>query len=907
MKNILLRSLSCACPRSAPALILSGWLFSIPAVVLPACAAPSSEVIEGNVRVQALSPTLVRIEQKGPQGFEDRKTLTVVNREWPGVPLKVEKQEGHVLLSSSFYQVEIPVDSKNIFGVKVRSGSGEVLHTIAKSDMKCGFLPAPSAMPLVWVMPDSPRLVPPACGASPAPATCTENQETSGWDMANQAQDVYLFLPKPGDYAAFRQEFLSLTGPVPMPPLFAFGLWFSRYWPYSEDESLAIMDEFRTRGFPLDLMVSDTDWRVGASSGYGVNQKLFPDMARYIARAHEKNVRTMYNDHPEAQSPGALDPKEMAYRQEGLDSLLNIGADVWWYDKNWGKHLKAPDGLTIEFWGMVVYHDMTLRNRPDRRPLIMSNVDGIWGGMRLVPSNPAAHRYPLWWTGDTLAFWEELRSGIENGVGSGIDRMMPYVNEDLGGHMLVDTPELFTRWFQFGVFSPLPRPHSYPTVHFPWAFGEEAEKICREYAQLRYRLLPTIYTAVRRAYEDGIPLLQRCDLQWPQFPEAADGLQYLFGEDLLVAPQCYSGLDPIPLALLQAPEGKPGLRAEYFDNEKFEGKPKVVRTDKKLFFDWKVRPDGLAMKNTSVRWTGSLGPVAETAEYEFGLTSKDGAKFWIGDTELISKTEVLQNRQKIEMTKARIKLEAGKTYPIKVEFFAKDGGECNLFFGAANKTDDKEHQTRALWIPPGRWQDAWTGEALEGPKPITVTSDLEHTPMYVREGGMIVTTPLRMHSGIPVWDNLVVDAFVRSDRGTDQRDIYEDDGLSNGYLQDKFSRTRMSMNTESGKTTLRVEPTSGGILPAGFRRTWTFRFHVPAGSPVPAVSVNGKGLKPGQTEERSLRVTMLKPGETRAFPFLGQGAVPGNKAGPIAEISISDYPADQPLTITLSTGETHQK
>jgi len=432
-------------------------------------AATPPESIVGDIRVQALSPTLVRIEQKGPQGFEDRRTLTVIDRDWEGAPMKAEKKNGQVLLTSPTFQVSVPENARDLTGVTLRDTTGEVLHTISRDDLKFGFLPSPSAMPTAWVLPDAPRLVPPAWGATTAPASGVTNANTSGWDTSNQAQDVYLFIPKPGDYASFRQEFLKLTGPVPMPPLFAFGLWFSRYWPYTDEELLALVDEFRARGFPFDLMVCDTDWRVGASTGYGVNTKLFPDMARYIARAHEKDVRVMYNDHPEPQVANALDPKELSYREEGLDSLLKIGADVWWYDKNWGKHLKSPEGLSLEFWGMVVYHDMTLKSRPDQRPLIMSNVEGIWNGTSLTPSNPAAHRYPIWWTGDTLAFWQELRAGIENGVNGGIDRMMPYINEDLGGHILEETPSQFIRWFQYGALSPLPRLHSYPkTVHTPW-------------------------------------------------------------------------------------------------------------------------------------------------------------------------------------------------------------------------------------------------------------------------------------------------------------------------------------------------------------------------------------------------------------------------------------------------------
>jgi hypothetical protein len=871
-------------------------------------AAITDEFIAGNIRVQALSPTLVRIEQRGPEGFEDRNTLTIVNRDWAGAPLKTGTKNGRVLLTLPSCQIVIPENAKDLIGITLLNPAGEKLHTVSGNDLKTGFLPTPNAMPGVWVMPDAPRVVPPSWGATVPPATCVENKETSGWDTANQAQDLYLFIPVNNDYTAFRHEFLKLTGSVPMPPLYAFGLWFSRFWPYTEQESLDMMDEFRTKGFPLDVLVCDTDWRVGASIGYGVNTNLFPDMARYIARAHEKKVRVVFNDHPEAQMPGALDPKEIAYREEGINSLLNIGADAWWYDRNWMKQLKTPDGLTVAFWGMVVYHDMTLKNRPDQRPLVLSNVDGIRAGMRLMPSHPAAHRYPIWWTGDTLAFWEDLRSGIENGVNSGIDRMMPYINEDLGGHLLLSAPELFARQFQYGIFSPQPRLHSASfTEHFPWAYGKEVENICLKYTRLRYELLPTIYTAARRAYDTGTPLLQRCDIQWPQYPEAADGRQYLFGEDLLVAPQCYSGLDPVPTALLKTPDGEPGLRAEYFDNDRFEGTPQLVRTDDQAFYDWKKHHDWekhpleMPTNNVSVRWTGTIGPVEKTTEYEFGLTSRDGSRLWIGNDELISQTQTLKRRWFISPRKARLTLEAGKSYPIKVEFFAKAGvGECHLFMGDVSKIDDTAHQTRPLWLPPGRWQDAWTGETLDGPKTIVVTSDLEHTPIYVREGGMIFTTPMRMSSGTPVWSNLTVDAFIPK-AGTTRREIYEDDGISNGYLKKKFSRTRVAMNTAKGRTTLKIEPMEGTFLQKGFTRNWTLRLHVPSGKEPLQLRVNGAKVQPGKAD-KGISIKRLKPVEGRVFPFTGPNAAPGMKSGEVVEFSISDYPADKSLTVRLILG-----
>jgi hypothetical protein len=252
----------------------------------------------------------------------------------------------------------------------------------------------------------------------------------------------------------------------------------------------------------------------------------------------------------------------------------------------------------------------------------------------------------------------------------------------------------------------------------------------------------------------------------------------------------------------------------------------------------------------------------------------------------------LKNRHTIELTKARIKLEAGKSYPIKLEFFAKDGGECNLFMGLAGTIDDTAHQTRSLWLPPGRWQDAWTGETLAGPKTITVTSDLEHTPIYVREGGLVFATPLRMSSGKPVWDRLTVDAFV-PESGKTVREVYEDDGLSNGYLKEKFSRTSVALSTEKGKTTLTVEPSTGEFLSPDFKREWTVRLHIPAGKTAAQFSVNGK---------KADGVKVLKPTGGRVFPFAGPGSAPGMKSGEVVEFLISDYPANKPLTISLVLG-----
>ncbi len=502
-------------------------------MITTACNA--SEII-GSIRVQPITPHLVRIEQKAPAGFEDRATFTVIDRRADPDDYDVIRTNAKTIVATSRYRISVPDDAQTFEGIRVETPEGRLIRKLTAKDLERSHMPSPSDLPKCWIMADHPRVIPPAWGALPPPDE--DGHPHSGWDLTNSAPDLYVFFPRASGYEQFRADFIRLTGPVPMLPLFAFGLWYSRYHAYSEETALQVVDTFRKKEIPLDVFVADTDWRVGASCGYQVNTNLFPDMRRFTQRAHEKNVYLMYNDHPEPVGTHAMDPKELRYRREGLTSLLDMGADVWWFDRNWHTVLQAPvEGLNKEVWGMRLYHDVTQAHRPDRRPLIMSNVDGINNGSLDSPSHPAAHRFPIWWTGDTVGEWKYLRLGVENGVDSGILSLLPYVNEDLGGHHGALEAEFYTRFMQYGAFSPVARIHCTTSVsRYPWQYGDEIERTVGGYFRLRYRLLPLLYAAAYEAHRSGTPILRRCDLEWPQHPEARDNTQYLFGKDLLVAP-----------------------------------------------------------------------------------------------------------------------------------------------------------------------------------------------------------------------------------------------------------------------------------------------------------------------------------------------------------------------------------
>jgi hypothetical protein len=857
-------------------------LFCLGAItLLTPVPARSGEAVVGDIRVQVLSDNLIRIEQRGPKGFEDRNTFTVVDRNWSGGSIDVQKQKKSTLLTTSKFIVELPTNCRALQGIHITSRYGKTRYQF-NGIPPSTFFPEPVKEDQLWILPDSPRLIPPAWGAAPPPEKFRDHP-TSGWDTTNDAQDVYIFLLEKGKYSLFRSDFLKLTGPIPMPPLFAFGLWDSRYHPYSEETALYTIDTYRKKQIPLDMFVVDTDWRLGASHGYAVNDTLFPDMKRFIEKAHKKHVRLMYNDHPEAHEKTALDPEEFLYRWDGLTSLFDKGIDVWWYDRNWYTGLHEPmPGISKEVWGMCLYHDITQKYLPDRRPMIMSNVDGIDNGFWNTQSHPASHRYPIWWTGDQKSRWEYLEMGVSNGVNSGIYRMMPYVNEDLGGHTGGNPePDQYIRWVQYGVFSPITRLHcTRGLTRYPWEYGEEAERIASEYIRLRYRLLPTLYSAARRAYEDGTPIMRRCDLEWPDELEAKRDRQFLFGEDLLIAPFALSRTKDVllPSGVLHTTDGKDGLTGEYFDNQELKGKPIFVRRDSTLNFIWGTKsPDPrIPVDHFSVRWTGKIKTLKVSGISRLKVVSDDGVRVWIGDSLVVDAWhDQAPTDYPIEM-----RLEPDRSYPIRIEFFENTGG---AHFQLLHSVDVE--QVFKVWIPPGNWQDIWTGKMLTGPQIIDLTPVVWKCPIYVRNSGILFSLPQMQYTTEHPWDTVIVEAFVPTEKtaGT-MRVLYEDDGISPKYQKGIFCKTPVTLSRDEKGIQLKINKMEGKYTGALSSRDWIIRFNLPGDSKPDRIRINGETMKPNSLNTMTI-ITETELKED-AMPFKGAGSKPRSLAGPILELII---------------------
>jgi alpha-glucosidase len=526
-------------------------------------ATPESVVVSGRARFTVLTPSLVRLEWSPTAAFEDRASLAFVHRKLPTPRFSREAVDGWLTISTDAFTLRYREGSGRFTSenltVQIHAGQMDTMWTPASkpvgnlrgtmrtldgvsgpTDLELGLLSRDG-----WTLiDDSQRVL----------------FDGSDWPWAtpraeSDAQDWYLFAYGREYYRPLR-DFQQTAGPIPLPPRYVFGAWWSRYWPYSDPEFRELVAEFRRHEVPLDVLVVDMDWHLDGWTGYTWNPKYFPDPEGFLKWTKSQGLRVPLNLHP-AEGVGrherafadmaealGLDPETTeripfdctdrrfieAYFKFLHHPLERQGVDFWWMD--WQQGTKSDiEGLDPLFWLNYLHWTDWQRNHSpkDERPLIFSR----WGGL-------GNHRYQIGFSGDTFCNWPSLAfqpyfTATAGNVG------YAYWSHDIGGHQPgpVD-PELYARWIQWGALSPILRTH---TTRNPaaerriWAFDAETFRVAREAWQLRYALLPYIYSNARSAYDSGLPLCRPMYYEWPDYEEAYQNPgQYLFGGDLLVAP-----------------------------------------------------------------------------------------------------------------------------------------------------------------------------------------------------------------------------------------------------------------------------------------------------------------------------------------------------------------------------------
>ncbi len=420
------------------------------------------------------------------------------------------------------------------------------------------------------------------------------------------------------------------------------------------------------------------------------------------------------------------------------------------------------------------------------------------------------------------------------------------------------------------------RLHSGPKTRFryPWAFGQEALEITRDYVKLRYRLLPVFYAAARRAFEDGTPLLRKLSEEWPEHPEAAAWDQVILGEDILFAPVLYSVDDPEHLTEpLTLPDG---FSREMFENNEFDGEPLHTAVDECVCLD----PQNIGEFKSvvggeiaGIRWAGTF-VAPERACYKFVL-SGNGAK------QLHVKEDAypeIRHLFDIGLMEASRYLEAGESVRLRV--LARGSTNCRLAMRKLAPTSDLQPVSRRVWLPPGHWRNAWTGETVEGPKTVTVTAALRQTPMFIRCGGIVPVAPDMNYTDEKKWSPLAVDFHAPVDDGETVRWLYEDDGRSMGYDHGEHRKTPLWLRRQGDTLSVRIGPAAGTFPGCLDQRTWICRIWLAPGESPDSVTVDGQPVE----------WTRLEPdaeSDTAAMPFQGADAPPSPKAGPIVQVTAS--------------------
>jgi alpha-glucosidase (family GH31 glycosyl hydrolase) len=433
------------------------------------------------------------------------------------------------------------------------------------------------------------------------------------------------------DYLACLRDFYKVAGPAPLIPRWALGNWWSRYWAYSQSELIQLMKDFKSHGVPLSVCTVDMDWHLtqtgNASSGwtgYTWNPEFFPDPEAFLHRIHELGLKAALNLHPaagvyphEAQfaamaerlgiDPASAEsvPFDIADREFAV-AYLDIlhhpmeaqGVDFWWIDWQQGG-TTALVGLD-PLWWLNHVHFYDLGRDGQKRPLILSR----WGGL-------GNHRYPIGFSGDTVVSWKSLAfqpyfTATAANVGYG------WWSHDIGGHMGgIEDPELYARWVQFGVFSPILRTHCTKNAYHerrPWAYDAETFRITQSAMQLRHALVPYLYSAAWRAVAEGRTLIL------PMYFLHADEEaayrcpnQYYFGSELIVAPYV-TQLDPETRLSRQVVWLPQGDWFDFFTGERYVGGRWHVLYGKLEDIPVLARAGGIVPMGPQAEWGGIANP-----------------------------------------------------------------------------------------------------------------------------------------------------------------------------------------------------------------------------------------------------------------------------------------------------------
>ena len=522
-----------------------------------------NQIYGKNYRITLLTDSLIRFEYDIDGQFEDRATQMVFFRDFPKVEYRVVKTEDGIEIHTE--KLHVIYDEKKFsphgLRVKVKGNLsayhsvwnyGDVIEDLGGTARTLDMIDG--AIPLE-------RGILSKRGFSVIDDSCSQVLLEDGWiEPRKKGMEDFYFFGYGHEYKQGLKDFYKLCGCTPLLPRYALGNWWSRYYKYSEETYMQLMDRFEKENLPFSVAVIDMDWHLvdidpkygSGWTGYTWNKELFPNPKRFLQKLHERGMKITLNVHPADGVQGHEEmyeemAKELGVNAKEEDPILfdasskeflqayfkylhhpreDEGVDFWWIDWQQGSRTKV-EGLD-PLWILNHYHFLD-NKRNGKRPMTFSRYAGV-----------GSHRYPIGFSGDTITTWESLDfqpyfTLTASNIGYG------WWSHDIGGHMMgYKDDEMVARWTQYGIFSPIMRLHSSCSEFNgkePWRFKEETNKVMGEALRERHRMIPYLYTMNYRNYKEGLPLITPLYYEYPEHDEAYQRKnQFFFGSKIMVAP-----------------------------------------------------------------------------------------------------------------------------------------------------------------------------------------------------------------------------------------------------------------------------------------------------------------------------------------------------------------------------------
>ncbi len=510
--------------------------------------------ILNNIRITYLTSRLIRVEV---DKFYDEASFTVFNRKFENVEkFKVTKKGNEIIVETK--DTVFTIKNGKPLCVKMKS-SGEIQYFKKQKNLKgtrrtldatFGKVPLDDGLITkdgAYLLDDSNSFL---------------LDENGHFAPRGGGKDYYCFAYG-NDYRQTVKAFLSISGSTPLVPRFALGVWWSRYHAYTDNEYLSLMDRFEKENVPLTVATIDMDWhyvdlkkqfgiKENGWTGYSWNKKLFKDYKSFLANLQSRNLKVTLNLHPtdgiryfedmyeDTAKAVGIDPKTHepvkfscksddfwnAYFDKVHKPYEKDGVNFWWIDWQQGKKsdIKGLDPLN------ALNHYHFLDNAENGQlPLILSRYAGL-----------GSHRYPLGFSGDTAINFKVLDFQPYFTVNAA-NAAYFWWSHDIGGHHFgYRNDELYLRWIQFGVFSPILRLHSTSNDLLgkePWKYRQDVCENAKEWLRFRHRFIPYLFTADYICHKSGTAL---CEPMYYSYPNCKDAFnvpnEYKFGDELIVCP-----------------------------------------------------------------------------------------------------------------------------------------------------------------------------------------------------------------------------------------------------------------------------------------------------------------------------------------------------------------------------------